>query len=80
VSNPPFGKQLSRPGDIGPLYRWMLVAYDRVLKPGGRAVFLVSDLSALRDAASAVSWRGQRQLKVRVLGEPAVVAVWRKDA
>jgi 23S rRNA G2445 N2-methylase RlmL len=79
VSNPPFGKQLRRPAEIAPLYRRLLVSLDRVLKPGGRAVLLVSDLSALRDAASAVSWRGQRQLKVRILGEPAVVTVWRKD-
>jgi 23S rRNA G2445 N2-methylase RlmL len=80
VSNPPFGKQLSRPGQIAPLYQRMLASYDRVLKPGGRAVLLVSDLAALREAAGAVSWRSQRQLKVRVLGEPAVITVWRKDA
>jgi hypothetical protein len=57
----------------------MVASFDRVLKPGGRAVLLVSDLAALREAAKAVSWRGQRQLKVRILGEPAVVTVWRKD-
>jgi tRNA (guanine6-N2)-methyltransferase len=80
VSNPPFGKQLSRPSAIGPLYLHMITCYDRVLKPGGRAVLLVSDLGALREAANAVSWRSQRQVKVRVLGEPAVIAVWRKDS
>jgi tRNA (guanine6-N2)-methyltransferase len=79
VSNPPFGKQLRRAGEIGPLYRRMAASYDRVLKPGGRAVLLVSDLAALREAAAAVSWRAQRQCKVRILGEPAVVTVWRKD-
>jgi 23S rRNA G2445 N2-methylase RlmL len=80
VSNPPFGKQLSRPDEIGRLYQRMLRAYDRVLKPGGRSVLLVSDLAALRAAASEVSWRSQRQLRVRVLGEPAVVTVWRKES
>jgi tRNA (guanine6-N2)-methyltransferase len=79
VSNPPFGKQLGRPAQIGPLYRRMLRAYDRVLRPGGRTVLLVSDLAALREAAREVCWKSQRQLRVRVLGEPAVVTVWRKD-
>src|SRR5262249_39951081 len=35
ISNPPFGKQLGRPEDIGPLYRQALREYDRVLRPGG---------------------------------------------
>jgi tRNA (guanine6-N2)-methyltransferase len=79
VSNPPFGKQLSRPEQIGPLYHRMMRANDRVLKPGGRAVLLVSDLAALREATREVSWKSQRQLRVRVLGEPAVITVWRKE-
>jgi tRNA (guanine6-N2)-methyltransferase len=79
VSNPPFGKQLSRPDEIGRLYQRMIRAYDRVLKPGGRAVLLVSDLAALRAASSEVNWKSARQLRVRVLGEPAVVTVWRKE-
>jgi 23S rRNA G2445 N2-methylase RlmL len=80
ISNPPFGKQMSRPEEIGRLYPRMMRAYDRVLKPGGRAVLLVSDLAALREAAREVSWRSERQLRVRVLGEPAVVTVWRKES
>jgi 23S rRNA G2445 N2-methylase RlmL len=79
VSNPPFGKQLSRPAQIGRLYDRMLRAYNRVLKPGGRAVLLVSDLAALREATREVCWKSQRQLRVRVLGEPAILTVWRKD-
>jgi tRNA (guanine6-N2)-methyltransferase len=79
LSNPPFGKQLSRPAEIGPLYRQMLASYQRALKPGGRAVLLVSDLPALRDAAREVGWHGLRRLKVRVLGEPAVITVWKKS-
>ena len=46
LCNPPFGKQLSDPAAIGPLYRRMLPEFNRVLKPGGRAVLLVSDLPA----------------------------------
>jgi tRNA G10 N-methylase Trm11 len=78
VSNPPFGKQLSRPDEIGPLYRRALAEQDRVLRPGGRAVLLVSDEAALREAARAVGWKSERQLRVRILGQRAALTVWRK--
>jgi 23S rRNA G2445 N2-methylase RlmL len=78
LSNPPFGKQLSRPEDIGPLYRAVAPEWDRVLRPGGRAVLLVSDFAALRQAVQRVGWKGEQQLKVRVLGQPATIGVWRK--
>jgi 23S rRNA G2445 N2-methylase RlmL len=78
VSNPPFGKQLSRPEEIGPLYQAMVRSYDRVLKPDGRAVLLVSDVAALKAATRQVGWTGLRQLRVRVLGQPAAISVWRK--
>lgn len=79
LSNPPFGKQLSRPEEIGPLYQQALRECDRVLRPRGRAVLLVSDIETLREAAEAVSWKSMRQLRVRVLGQPAFLSVWRKD-
>jgi 23S rRNA G2445 N2-methylase RlmL len=79
VSNPPFGKQLGSPAEIGPLYRRALVEYDRVLRPGGRAVLLVGDVGALKDAARAVGWQPGRQVRVRILGQPAAVTVWRKE-
>jgi len=78
VSNPPFGKQLGRPEDIGPLYRQMVAEYHRVLGPWARAVLLVSDLGALKEAARAVGWKLLRSLKVRVLGQPAALTVWKK--
>jgi 23S rRNA G2445 N2-methylase RlmL len=78
VCNPPFGKQLSRPEDVGGLYRRALREWDRVLRPHGRAVVLVSDVAALRAAAQAVGWHFVRQLRVRVLGQPAFLMVWRK--
>lgn len=78
VSNPPFGKQLSSPEAVAPLYRAMLREYDRVLRPGGLAVLIVSSISALRSAASAAGWKARRQLSIRVLGQPAVITVWRK--
>jgi 23S rRNA G2445 N2-methylase RlmL len=79
VSNPPFGKQLGRPEDVGPLYRRVLAEGNRVLRQGGRAVLLVSDAAALKEAARAVGWKPQRQLRVRVLGQPATVSAWRKE-
>jgi len=78
VSNPPFGKQLSSPEDIVPLYHDMLHEYNRVLRPGGLAVLIVNAASVLRLAAHAVGWKLQRQLSVRVLGQSAVITVWRK--
>jgi 23S rRNA G2445 N2-methylase RlmL len=78
ISNPPFGKQIGRPEDIGPLYRRMVREYDRVLKPNGRAVLLVGDLVPLRDAARSLAWRPDRQARVRVLGQTAAISVWRK--
>jgi tRNA (guanine6-N2)-methyltransferase len=78
VSNPPFGKQLSSPEEVGPLYRRVLPEYDRVLRPGGRAVLLVSDLKALQEAARPVRWQRLRLLRVQVLGQQALLTVWEK--
>jgi 23S rRNA G2445 N2-methylase RlmL len=78
VSNPPFGKQLGRPEQIGSLYHRTIVEYQRVLKPGGRAVLLVSEMAPLKEAARAVGWKAERQLRVRVLGQSAVISVWRQ--
>jgi tRNA (guanine6-N2)-methyltransferase len=78
VSNPPFGKQLSSTEAIGPLYTAMLREYDRVLRPGGQAVLLVSAVATLRTAARAAGWKALREVPLRVLGQPAMVTVWRK--
>jgi 23S rRNA G2445 N2-methylase RlmL len=78
VCNPPFGKQLSNPEKIPELYFGLAREWDRVLKPGGRAVILVSEMDALREAIRPHGWQPQRQIKVRVLGQPAVVSVWQK--
>jgi 23S rRNA G2445 N2-methylase RlmL len=80
ISNPPFGKQLGRPEDIGPLYRDALAEYDRVLRPGGRGVFLVSDTQLLKEAARSVNWQPERKVPVRVLGQQATINVWRKES
>jgi hypothetical protein len=58
----------------------MVKEYNRVLRPGGQAVLLVSDVSALNNAARGVPWKARRQLRVRVLGQPAQITLWRKEA
>jgi tRNA G10 N-methylase Trm11 len=78
ISNPPFGKQLATPEEIGPLYRDMLASYNQVLRPGGRAVLLVGEFGPLQAAARRVDWKLTQQLRVRVLGQPAVITIWRK--
>jgi len=78
VSNPPFGKQLSSPDAVVPLYHAMLREYDRVLRPGGLAVLIVSAAAVLRSAVRNIGWKARRQLSVRVLGHPAVITVWQK--
>ncbi len=78
VSNPPFGKQLGEPEEIGPLYRDMVRDYDRVLRPGGRAVLLTGKAETLRPAVQAVGWKSLRRVTVRILGQAATIGVWRK--
>jgi 23S rRNA G2445 N2-methylase RlmL len=79
ISNPPFGKQLGTPEEIVPLYRRMIRQYDRVLKPGGRVVLVVSDFDVLKEAIKPVAWKRDRQVRVRVLGQPAVISSWKKQ-
>ena len=76
--NPPFGKQLSTPEEIGPLYRAAAREFNRVLRPGGKAVLLVSEPDALRDALKPHHWQPSRQLRVEVLGQGATLGVWQK--
>ena len=78
VSNPPFGRQLSSLDKIVPLYEAAAAEWDRVLKPGGRAVFLVMEKEALRGPLVARGWKVTRQLRVRVLGLVTELSVWEK--
>jgi tRNA (guanine6-N2)-methyltransferase len=79
VSNPPFGEQLLTVKEVEPLYRNMLREYDRVMKPGGRGVFLATEQELLSNSAKAVGWQAQRQFKLRILGLPAIMSVWQKN-
>lgn len=78
ICNPPFGKQLASPEALGPLYEQLTQEGNRVLKPGGRAVLLVSDADILREAAREVRWIPRRQVRVVVLGQRATIGVWQK--
>ena len=78
VMNPPFGKQLASPEEIGPLYRAAAKEFNRVLRSGGKAVLLVADADALRTALQPHRWQAIRQLKVEVLGQGATIGVWQK--
>jgi tRNA G10 N-methylase Trm11 len=79
ICNPPFGKQLEKPENIPELYDAAVAEWDRVLRPGGRAVLLVSEIDALKEAIRPHGWRAVKQARVRVLGQPAVLSVWQKD-
>jgi tRNA (guanine6-N2)-methyltransferase len=78
ASNPPFGVQLGEPEEMAPLYRRALREYDRVLRPGGKAVLLVADQAALKEAARKVGWKLARTVNVRVLGQRATMTLWTK--
>jgi 23S rRNA G2445 N2-methylase RlmL len=78
VSNPPFGKQLATLEEIGPLYAAAATEWDRVMRPGGRAVLLVAEQETLREAVKPFGWRPVRLLRVRILGQPATLSVWQK--
>lgn len=78
ICNPPFGKQMSTPEEIAPLYRKAIAEWDRVLKPGGRAVLLVADPQPLLEAIGKAGWSPQKQYRVQVLGQQALMGVWRK--
>jgi 23S rRNA G2445 N2-methylase RlmL len=79
LCNPPFGKQMASPEEVGPLYREVAREMDRVLRPGGRAVLIVMDAPALQQAAREVGWRQQRRVNVRVLGQRTSIHVLRKE-
>jgi 23S rRNA G2445 N2-methylase RlmL len=80
VSNPPFGKQLSSIDQIGPLYEAAAAEWDRVLRPGGRAVLLAMEQEGLKRAVQAHGWSATRQTRVRLLGQPCVMSVWQKPS
>ncbi len=79
LCNPPFGKQLSTPEEIGPLYYKAVAEWDRVLRPKGIVAAIVTDPTLMKDAIYKVNWRQLKYLPCRVLGQSAVVMVYSKD-
>lgn len=77
ISNPPFGKQIGKPEEMGDLYIRMVREYQRVLRPGGKAVLLVSEFPLLKRAAENRRWKLQKKYDVRVLGQRAVISLWK---
>jgi 23S rRNA G2445 N2-methylase RlmL len=78
ISNPPFGRQLGEPEEIGALYQKAIVEMDRVLKPSGRVVLVTGDAQPLLEAVRSTSWQPHKQYRVRILGLPAFISAWRK--
>ena len=78
VCNPPFGKQLANLDLVPPLYAAAAAEWDRVLRPGGRGVFLVMEQDDLEKPLHANGWKPTRKLKVRVQGQVAILSVWQK--
>jgi tRNA (guanine6-N2)-methyltransferase len=78
ICNLPFGKQMSTPEEIGPLYESAVKQMDRVLRPQGRAVLLVAEAAVLKEAIRGVGWKQERFVPVRVLGQRAVIVAHRK--
>ena len=61
------------------MYDNIVAEWDRVLKPGGRAVLLVSEQDALKESIRPHGWRATKSARVRVLGQTATLSVWQKD-
>jgi tRNA (guanine6-N2)-methyltransferase len=78
VSNPPFGKQLETIEKVGPLYEAASAEWDRVLRPGGRAVLLAMESELMNRVLLARRWSPVRSQRVRMLGQPCVMSVWNK--
>jgi 23S rRNA G2445 N2-methylase RlmL len=78
VCNPPFGEQLGDPETIGMFYHELVGECNRVLKPDGRAILLVSNVDALQTAAWQVGWQQEARYRLRLLGQSATILCWRK--
>jgi len=78
ISNPPFGKQIGTAEEVVPLYHKSIGEMHRVLKPGGIAILLVSDVAAMKDAIRMVPWNQLHFVPIRILGQPAVILGYQK--
>ncbi len=78
--NPPFGKKLGSKREIIDLYPKLLRESARILKPGGRAVFITSAFDLFRDAIrTAPEFQIDRGYSVALLGEWGRIYLLRKN-
>jgi 23S rRNA G2445 N2-methylase RlmL len=77
AANLPWGGRHGSPAELPALYAAALAQIDRVLKPGGRAVFLTSEFSLLREALRKQPglYLAEQFRKVGVLGREADIFV-----
>ncbi len=77
AANLPWGGQHGAPESNPALYTGALAELDRVLKPGGRAVFLTSEFALLRDGLKQQPslYLAEQLRKVGVLGREADIFV-----
>ncbi len=77
--NPPFGKKIGSRQSVQALYPRLLAETLRVLKPGGRAVFVTSEYDAMRDALRTVHGLTlDRGYSVALLGEWGRIYILRR--
>ena len=76
VTNLPFGKQISTPRANQRLYRRFFHEASRLLRVGGKAVLLTSEQKLVyRELAGHPQLRKEREISVKVLGQPARIYV-----
>lgn len=76
ASNLPFGKQLGQPRELPALYRGMTAELERILRPGGRAVLLTSEITLLRNVVQERSGLTLgRRYPINILGQNATIQV-----
>jgi 23S rRNA G2445 N2-methylase RlmL len=76
ASNLPFGKQLGQPRELPALYRGFSAELERVLRAGGRAVLLTSEIALLRNVVQERSGLSLgRRYPINILGQNATIQV-----
>lgn len=78
VTNPPFGKQIGSPEEVGPFYAELIEEFDRILAHGGRAVLLAGDDESFPKVAFKRGWLQEQRLRMRLLGQVCFLTRWRK--
>jgi 23S rRNA G2445 N2-methylase RlmL len=76
ASNLPFGRRIGAPEDLPALYEEVFSEFARVLKPGGRAVLLVSHDGEWKELLEDQrEWTSRRRLRIDLLGQRPTILV-----